>query len=130
MKKAVATICSWKKRADPDQMPASQLYLGRHIAQVENIAGTQKADYYILSGRFGLLHSTQELHHYDYRLPDDEAVIEDLARKVGIQMTNFGITELDFYVEASDGWKPYISAMQKAAEGAGVEINLFELGDI
>jgi hypothetical protein len=123
--RVVATICSDPKHAGPDPLPASQLYLGKHIATVERMAREQGAPYFILSGKYGLLRSSHELRQYDYLLENEEAVINTKAEQAGIQMVDFGITEIDFYCKLK--WKAYAAVMQKAAAGAGVELRVHNL---
>ena len=75
---------------------------------------------YILSGKYGLVSSEEQIPNYDYYLEADKA--DELSITLAEQIKNLAITDIDFYIENKDSWKPYIEALEKGAQEAGATL--------
>jgi hypothetical protein len=122
---AIATICSRHKKQDLAMLPARARYTGEHINKVAKIADESGISFYILSGKYGLISADKEIADYDYYL--EQKQVNPLATTISGQLTEAGITELDFYTEDKESWAPYIEAMQKGAALAKVSLNVHAL---
>jgi hypothetical protein len=125
MKKIICMICSKEKREGKDLLPAYDRYLGEHISLAKKQAEKEGMDFYIFSGKYGLLAAYEKITNYDYFLAEDN--IDSIAVKMAGQLTKEEIGEIDFYTKKK--WVTYHQAMEKACETAGVKINVFEIGD-
>ena len=118
--KIICTICSRTKKEDEGFIPAHTRYLGEHIKKVALIANKEKKPFFILSGKYGLIHQDEKISYYDYYL--EGSAIEIFSKKVCDQLKENGIMEIDFYVEEKDSWFPYKTVLQKGADLAGVSV--------
>ncbi len=123
--KIVATICSRKKKEDPELLPAHERYLGLHVAAVNAIAKEQFTDFYILSGKYGLISGDEKIPNYDYLL--EEKAVDDLVEIVVRQIAEAGITEIAFYTEDNPNWKPYEKTITQAAARADIDCFVHQL---
>ncbi len=120
--KIVATICSKNKLEIEGELPAQELYTAPHIVDTKKIADEEGLDFYILSGLYGLIPGTQKIPFYDYYLEPD--AVPELIDKVVEQLEEAEITEIDFYYEDKESWKPYINSILGACERLEVKLNL------
>ena len=118
--KCLVTICSKKKDESDLPLPAHLRYLGTHIEQTYDKARAAKLPMYILSGKYGLVSSEEQIPNYDYYLEADKA--DELSVTLAEQIKTLGITDIDFYIENKDSWKPYIAALEKSAQEAGAAL--------
>ena len=120
--KIIATICSKVKLETSGEIPAQELYLAPHILDTKKIADEEGLDFYILSGKYGLISGTQKIPFYDYYL--EESAVDELVEVVVGQLEDAEITEIDFYYEEKPSWQTYISTIQRACERLEVKLNL------
>ena len=99
-------------------LPASQRYIGEHIAKTEKIAKESALPFFILSGKYGLLPAGEKIQNYDYYLEMD--AVDDLAKVVEAQLKEFDISEIAFYTEGKESWIPYETVLKKATDLAEV----------
>lgn len=119
--KCLVTICAKKKDGNPELLPAYLRYLAPHIEQTHTKAKKLNIPFYILSGKYGLVPANEEISDYDYYLEKEK--VEDLSDLMAEQIKKLGITEIDFYFEEKESWKPYISALEKASIKAEYLLN-------
>lgn len=103
-------------------VPAQELYLAPHIQATKKIADTSGLPFFILSGKYGLLAGADLVSNYDYYL--EASAVESLASMMAEQIKDRGITEIDFYFEDKESWKPYKDAMTGASLKAGIVCDL------
>ena len=63
--------------------------------KIENIAKEAGEEFYILSGKFGLLHAEHPIPYYDHEIKIEDT--EKLAETVAQQIVECGITEIQYY---------------------------------
>lgn len=113
--KILCTYCSRKKNVSEDMLPAYKRYIGKHIKKVHNIAKDRGIQYYILSGKFGLIVHHQEIEWYDYLLKCEDVSV--LISRLQIQIKEKQISSIDYYTESLDQeWNviPYFCAIKEA----------------
>lgn len=126
MKKALITICSREKSKKEGLEPAIERYKSERIKEVYEEADRQGVDFFILSGEFGILSSDDKIPDYDHLLKEEE--VPGLTSKVAKKLRQYQIDQVDFYTKLDSGsWRPYNKLMQKAAEKAGVELEIIGL---
>lgn len=89
-----------------------------------------KADFKILSGKFGLLRADDKIATYDYLLKPED--VSGLVEKLKEQITPQEIEHLTFFAENRDrqpNWKPYYAAITRACEVSNVPIKFVEVGN-
>lgn len=123
--KIVCTICSRSKNENKGLLPADERYIGDHIGKAKEISKQSNVPLFILSGKYGLISSKQKIPYYDYYLEDKN--IDSLAKTVYQQIKKANITEIDFYREEKEGWKPYIIVMQKGANLAEITLHIHDI---
>src|SRR3990167_2674119 len=111
----VCSICSREKAAGPEPLPARERYSGSHIKLVEDIALEQGVQFFILSGKFGLLHAQERIGPYDFKLTEEG--VGFLTARVFRQIVRlpFVIDEIQFYTKNKPGGLPYKKGMEDAA---------------
>jgi hypothetical protein len=117
--KAVCTICSREK--DPEQtfLPAHQRYLGEHVALVRRYARENALPFFVLSGKFGLVHEDDMVPYYDYLLSEGD--VPKLIGLVEAQLIGHGMQKLWFHHKLKQSWKPYATALIGACLRAQVQ---------
>ncbi len=111
--KITCTICSRSKLENEKPLAAEERYTGAHIQEAKKIAENLKTPFYILSGKYGIIPGRVKIPYYDYYLEEDN--IDKLAEKVGNQIREQKISEIDFYLENKPSWVPYAKVLRKAA---------------
>lgn len=81
----------------------------------------------MLSGKFGVLDSEEQIPWYDHAL--DSGEVESLAHKVAGQLADRAVTSLVFYARPSStpGWSPYFAVLEAACRETGVRLRVVEL---
>ena len=93
--KAYCTYCSAQKNASIKTLTAIQRYESSRIFFVHQLAQERNIEFFILSGKFGLLHPNDELPNYDHLLKSSE--IDSHAKKVANQIQERSLTEIVFF---------------------------------
>lgn len=119
--KCFITICSKKKDNSPLLLPAHLRYLAPHVEQTYEKAKELNIPFYILSGKYGLVSGDENIPYYDYYLEVDK--VDELSDIVGEQIKKLGITDINFYFEEKETWKPYIVALEKATDKTECVLN-------
>ena len=120
--KIVCTICSRHKREDKKFLPARVRYTSARIQEAEKIATDTNLPFFILSGKYGLISSEQEIPNYDYLL--EESNINNLVKIVCEQIKRNNITEIDFYSDHKDNCETYEEVINKSVNLTGVILNI------
>ncbi len=126
---ALVTYCAAAKRPDPGHLPAVERYLSDRIARVGSAAAILGYDFFILSGRFGLLAPLDPIPAYDHLLTVAEAAAH--ARLVAGQLGDRGVGSVVFFsrpVAVDPGVAAYRLAAEEGCRLAGVEYHLVEWG--
>jgi hypothetical protein len=105
-------------------LPAHRRYRGDHVAQVRQIAREKGLPFFLLSGKFGLIHEDRMVPCYDCLLSERD--VEPLIRKVRTQLAKRGIHRLWFYNKPKPQWEPY----KRVLLGACLRSCRFTLVDI
>jgi len=123
----VCSICSREKAANPEPLPARERYTGSHVRLVENIALEQGSQFFVLSGKFGLLHAQERIGLYDFLLTEDK--VKFLAAKVFRQIVRlpFTINEIQFYTKNKPNWLPYKKVIEEAAAKTNTNLRVIYL---
>lgn len=123
----VCSICSREKSKDPKPLPARERYTGSHIKLVENIALEQRAQFFILSGKFGLLHAQERIEFYDFLLTEEG--VSFLAARVLRQIVwlPFVVGEIQFYTKDKPNWLPYKKVIEDAAAKTNTNLRVVYL---
>ena len=116
--KCLVTICSKNKDINEDLIPAHLRYLAPHITQIYKKSQDLGVPLYILSGKYCLIKSEDPIPFYDYYL--ESSHVEELTQIVSDQIKKEGITDIDFYIEEKETWKPYITALEQASVVSGI----------
>ncbi len=95
---AFCTYCSRDKSDAPGAMPAIQRYKSIRIEKVHTAASQLGLEFYILSGKFGLLAPDQAIPWYDHLLKRED--VSHLADRVANQIQEYGITGLVYFTNS------------------------------
>lgn len=122
-----STYCSAGKKATNSPIPAVELYSSKRIAYVNELAHQNNTEFFILSGKFGLIHSKENINYYDHLLMPEE--VETHAQLVTEQLKKNEISKIIFYtnsLERDCNIQPYLDCIRIAANEAGVLIEFVE----
>jgi hypothetical protein len=92
------------------------------------VADSQGVQFYILSGKFGLLKPSDPIPYYDHLLAADE--IDRLVVKATKQLVTGDVTKITFFVSTirTSQVKPYEEAIRRACRQAGIDFSVATLG--
>lgn len=119
--KCLVTICSKNKNPSQELLPAHLRYLASHIEETYKKSQELGVTLYILSGKYGLIKGEAQIPLYDYYL--DASHVDELSKLVTAQIKQEGLTDIDFYIEEKETWKPYISALEQASIASGIIVH-------
>lgn len=128
MSEIIVTYCSKEKNSTEDTLPAIELYRSDRITSVATIAQLQSVQFYILSGKFGLVHSTDALPYYDQLLKDNN--VAEVAKKVADRLQIDNISKINFYtqtLEQDPQLASYWKCIHEATQNADCELEFFIL---
>jgi hypothetical protein len=115
---AICSICSREKREDPDPLPARELYIGAHIAQVNRYAEEKGLPFYVLSGLYGIVAAEKPVSPYKHELNADEVFSLSLMiyRQLRELKLAAGIEEVHFFTLLEEEWIHYQNALKLAVD--------------
>ena len=116
--KIMCTYCSAAKDPSKEKIPAFKRYISTRIKQVGLKADVEHLDFYILSGKYGLVEQHELIGNYDYELLGDE--VSGLTQKVRKQLSEIGATQVDYFSYSgtnSELTALYMSAIEEACRG-------------
>ncbi len=123
--KVYCTYCSREKNKTESPIPAINLYDSTRIRKVHALAKSANCAFFILSGKFGWIHSNTLIPYYDHLLVANE--VEDHVEKVVGQMKNVEMDEILFYAESVENdpnLKAYYDCIKAAAKRVGVTLSI------
>ena len=129
-KKIYLTYCSAEKNPIEKEVKAIDRYRSERINYVRTLAKQDKADFMILSGKFGLLQPTDNIPFYDHLLKAFETT--RLSKTVARQLKNFkgkSIVMYSHWMDKDINVAPYIETMTDACELAKIHLDLVILDD-
>ncbi|MBN4072750.1 hypothetical protein JYT74_01790 [Crocinitomix catalasitica] len=119
------TYCSADKDDCSNLLPAIERYASRRIRYVSKLAKTNGKEFFILSAKYGLLKSDDQIPYYDHLLTAAE--VNEHAEILANQIQNQAIAEIHFYsrsVENDPNIAPYQDCLELASNKCGVELNI------
>jgi hypothetical protein len=126
--KVYCTICCKEKRKDAQPLKARERYMAIRIEDTYEKAQAEELPFFILSGKIGLIRDDAKIPFYDVIL--EEEGVEDLLKKVKIQLAHYKITDLKmfgFLVEKNPTWKPYYDVIERACKELDVKYEFEKL---
>ena len=129
--KAFCTYCSHKgKNCAVGNMPAIERYRNPRINNTYFAAMSSRAQFFILSGKYGLLRPCDPIPYYDHRLERPE--VEALTKCVARQLRRYAINRLVYFTKSwhkNEDLKPYYEVIRRACDGSKVALVTWELPD-
>jgi len=125
---AFSTYCSANKNRDEGAMKAIDRYKSDRIKSIYRAARELGVEFFILSGKFGLIKSNQSIPYYDQLLTPQKVIKH--SELVADQLKQFGITNLIFFsrpFSEDEQLKPYIDCVETAAQKQGTVFKLVEI---
>ena len=104
-------------------MEGTNYRLSYTIKKVKWFANKSKTEFFIFSGKFGLLHENTPIPWYDKILKSSD--LEGMIIITVKQLMDYGIKTVDFYgrPQTTAGWELYYVVIEQACERAGILIN-------
>jgi len=125
---AFCTYCSASKSREPGTIPAIQRYQSARIDTVHAAAQELGVEFYILSGKFGLISAQREIPYYDQLLENNGVLA--LAAQVKQQLLDYGLDSIVYFtrpLSSSEKLRPYLAAIRCACFDASVRYLPVEL---
>lgn len=120
--KVYCTYCSKKKDKAPGLLPAIDRYKDDRIIGVHRKAKSNNVELFILSGKFGFIHSDTKIPWYDLLLETNQVPV--IVDRLKWQLASYGVTELTWYTELPEDnskLKPYNCAIEQACQANRVK---------
>ncbi|HON57221.1 MAG TPA: hypothetical protein PLM75_07495 [bacterium] len=121
-KKCYITYCCKDKKTDSGLLAAIDRYLSDRIKYVYNLAKQDNAEFFILSGKFGLISAYEKIEYYDKLLGLDE--IQKISEKIAEQLKLAEAQNVIFFhfdIKKDPNIQRYYDALKLACQKA--EIN-------
>ena len=110
-KHCFVTYCSGKKRPDRKALPAINRYQSARIHHVHALARDEKVDFFILSGRFGLLSPDEKIPCYDHLMQPGD--VDPISKMIVNRLRKYD--QIVFLFKEGDYFTPYRQCMELAA---------------
>lgn len=125
----IVSICSKQKDQRKALLPARERYLGSHINIAAEEAEHMKMQFFILSGKYGLLAANELVSLYDHQL--SERAVPELAARLVTQLGQFvfKIERVRFFTKNKPAWLPYGRALKEALRAYRIPLTTIELPD-
>ena len=125
----VVSICSKQKDERKKLLPAQERYLGSHINIAAEEAEHLRMQFFILSGKYGLLAANELVPLYNYQLT--ERAVPDLAARLVTQLKQFTFTveRVRFFTKNKPAWVPYGRALKEALRAYRIPLTTIDLAD-
>ena len=120
-----ATYCSAEKSSAPGEIPAIERYQSRRIYWVNQRALKHGEDFFILSGKHGLIKAQEEIAYYDYLLTSD--ALKDHIQLLSQQLSSRGIRQVTFFarpISVDPNVLPYVECIKKACQMTSCSLDL------
>ena len=122
------TYCSAKKNHQSDLMPAVERYQSKRIRKVYSAAQELGVNFYILSGKYGIIGSRDLIPDYDYRLVSGD--IPECSQKIEKQLKILKIEQIIFFMRPlseNRTVKPYLESIQLACRKSNISLTVVNL---
>lgn len=119
------TTCCKAKSKDLKPLKAIDRYISERIKSISKKSKIDEVPFFILSGKIGLIKEDAKIMYYDLPLENDR--VEEMVKKVVVQLKHYKITKIHFFgvkVDKNPGWKPYYDLIEQACKKTGVEYKL------
>jgi hypothetical protein len=125
---AFCTYCSKEKSQESGDIPAIYRYQSSRIESVFAAASSLGIEFYIVSGKFGLVHSMQPIQYYDYLLETNE--VSALAKLIVSQIYSHRVTKIVYFTKPLISDRkliPYYDCLKIATEQVALPFFVIEL---
>jgi len=122
-----STYCSADKNESKELLAAHRRYFSRRIRNVHQAALSLGLQFFILSGKFGLIHCDETIPYYDHLLKAEE--VDKHTLKVSTQLKNNKITQVIFFTNpvASDkNLQAYLDCMIRSCEELVIHLSIVD----
>lgn len=122
------TYCSAEKDKTEGLLPAINRYNSERVRHISMAALFAKLDFYILSGKYGLLQFNEPIPYYDHLLVAEE--VEAHSLKVAEQIKQHSISQIIFFtlsVAADEKLAPYHACLRLACQEASISLSVVEI---
>ena len=129
-KKVYVTYCSAEKNPIEKEIKAIDRYVSERITYVHELAKQDKADFMILSGKYGLLAPPDLIPNYDHLMKAFETT--RMSKKIAKQLTFLKGKSIVYYTHWMDKdvhVAPYIESIHDACEMTGTPFDLVVFED-
>lgn len=92
-------------------IPAIERYTSPRIAKSREFAESISADFFILSGKFGLLSPSEPIPWYDQLMSEDD--VDEMSQRISKQLEIY--RRVIFAIKPGDYVKPYRRCLELAA---------------
>lgn len=123
-----STYCSAEKEANENLLPAIERYRSERIKRIYSAALSCGANFFILSGEYGLLKPNDAIPYYDHLLVAGE--IKAHSANVAGQINQYGITQIIFFtlpLAADEKLAPYHASLRLACQKASINLSFVEI---
>lgn len=120
----ICTYCSAEKDASVQAIPAIERYKSKRISDANRLAASMDIPLFILSGKFGLIHSQHEIAWYDHLLKADE--VDQHVELINKQIRIHAVTEIIFLtrtIQDDPNLKSYHQCIERACEESGIVLS-------
>ena len=110
--KVYITICCKEKTTETNEIPAIERYISNRIDTIHSKSIDDNVDFFILSGKYGLLSPSDKIDWYDKLL-----MLEDIPKmtdKISRQLIENNVTEIILF--ANSDWKNYIDVISNSCK--------------
>jgi hypothetical protein len=128
--KAFCTYCSKGKNPAVGKMPAIERYSDHRINKTYFAAMSSRAQFFILSGKYGLLRPCDPIPYYNHKLKTPE--VKALAKLVVRQLRRYAIDRIVYFTKSwqkNEDLKPYYEVIRMACDGSKVALVTWEIPD-
>ena len=122
------TYCSAKKNHQSDLIQAVNRYQSMRINQVNFAAQSLNIDFFILSGKFGIISSKKLIPDYDFMLENEK--IDEHLIKVESQLDFLRIEQIIFFMRPileDKNIKPYLEVIKQACKNKNINLTVVNL---
>lgn len=118
--KAYITTCCAEKSTIKGKIPILKRYESIRIEKVYQLSVIDGVNFFVLSGKYGLLSPADTIPYYDYVLTASDVPL--MVSKIKQQLLSNQISEITLF--ANIEWVNYIKVMQEAAKENDLIFNL------
>jgi len=125
---AFSTYCCADKETYGPPLPAIKRYRSERIRRIYSAAENAGTEFFILSGKYGLLEPYAPIPYYDHLLVSRE--VEAHSVKIADQIKQHGINQIIFFtlpITADETLAAYHDCLRLACQLAAINLNFVEI---